>query len=53
MSRDEDKPPRLGELFTAAITLHEMFISLVEAGFTEEQAMELVKAALAAGSPPS
>lgn len=30
-------------IMTAAISLHEMFISMVTAGFTEEQALELVK----------
>jgi hypothetical protein len=32
----------------SAIGIHEMFISLVEAGFTEDQAMELVKTTISA-----
>lgn len=36
----------LNTLAISAIAIHEMFVSLVKAGFTEEQALELVKAML-------
>ncbi|PSK48011.1 hypothetical protein B0E38_06488 [Streptomyces sp. 111WW2] len=34
------------KLATAAVSLHELYTSLIAAGFTEAQAMEIVKAAL-------
>lgn len=33
-----------------AIAMHEMYLSYVEAGFTEEQALELIKEAIRPGS---
>ena len=43
----EDK----GELTTAAVAIHEIFISYINAGFTKEQALELIKAHIAASVP--
>ena len=40
---------RLGQIVTVAVTLHEIFESFKDAGFTEEQAMELVKAMVQPG----
>ncbi|MFI5831043.1 hypothetical protein ACIA6C_27980 [Streptomyces sp. NPDC051578] len=36
-------------LATVAVQLHEMYAALLEAGFTEDQALELTKAALLVG----
>lgn len=38
----------IGGLTEAAATLHEMFTSYMEVGFTEQQAMQLVSATVAA-----
>tara|TARA_Y100000310_G_scaffold339754_1_gene433455 strand:+ start:14131 stop:14313 length:183 start_codon:yes stop_codon:yes gene_type:complete len=39
----EDDDGDIGDLDTGSIQLHEMFASLCRAGFTREEAMELIK----------
>jgi hypothetical protein len=39
----------LTELAAGAVQLHEFFVAQVEAGFTEQQALQLVIAVLTAG----
>lgn len=39
---DENRPNVAPDLATAAIAMHEMYTSLVNAGFTEQQALWLV-----------
>ena len=41
---DEDPGDPIGTLLEAALSLHELFLAYQRAGFTEEQAFELVKA---------
>jgi hypothetical protein len=40
-----------GELTTAAVAIHEIYISYMNAGFTAAQALELIKAHIAASVP--
>ena len=40
------------ELAQAAASLHELFVSYVEAGFTEQQALYLVSKIMTAGVQP-
>lgn len=42
----------LPDMRTAAVATHEMFISYVEAGFTQEQALFLVSQMVIAASRP-
>lgn len=41
----------MGEMLQAATVLHEMYQSFLDVGFTEDQAMELLKAAMATKGP--
>ena len=43
---DDDMPPFITPIQGSALQLHELFQSLVAAGFTEEQALELLKATI-------
>jgi hypothetical protein len=49
---DEARDP-FGTLATAAVALHELFVSLVKAGFTEEHALRLVTAVMVRQQPPA
>lgn len=41
----------LSPLTTAAVALHEMYISLMEGGFTRSEAIEIVAVAITRGQP--
>lgn len=41
---DEARDQQIHSLDTAAVMIHELFMSYVRAGFTEEQAMRLILA---------
>ena len=41
----------MAEMLQAATVLHEMYQSFLDVGFTEDQAMELLKAAMATKGP--
>ena len=43
---DLPRDPFNGSMMAAATALHELFVSLVQAGFSQFQAMELTKTAL-------
>lgn len=45
---DNPQPP-LTELAAAAVQQHELYRSWVDAGFTEEQALDLLKTIITAG----
>ncbi len=45
---DNPQPP-LTELAAAAVQQHELYRSWVDAGFTQDQALDLLKAVIAAG----
>lgn len=45
---DNPQPP-LTELAAAAVQQHELYRSWVDAGFTEDQALDLLKTIIAAG----
>lgn len=42
MSEDSNLPDEMSALIEAAVSMHEMFITLITAGFTEAQALTLV-----------
>ncbi len=46
MSERSTPADPISKLAGAAVALHELYKSLIEAGFTEPQAMDIVKAAL-------
>ncbi len=41
---EDTKPPAEGDLLDVAIMHHEIYLSYVKAGFSEGQALELLKA---------
>lgn len=47
MSKDEE----LTEMETAAVMMHEMFLSCCKAGFSEDQAIKLLLGMMAANKP--
>lgn len=46
MSDDNNTPEPLSALMEAAVSMHEMFLSLLAGGFTEAQALYLVSQVL-------
>ena len=44
MSEDDDKA---GKFLEGAVTIHEMFLSYIQAGFKRSEALELIKAHIA------
>jgi hypothetical protein len=47
---DKDTEHGLSPLLDAAVQAHELFLSFIEAGFTEEQAIKLVIGLLKSGT---
>lgn len=45
----EPVPPPMTELAAAVVTMHELFTAYRKAGFTERQALELLKAVMLHG----
>ena len=50
---DDDPVDPIGTPLKAALSLHELFLACQRAGFTEEQAFELVKAIALGGTEGS
>lgn len=48
-----NNPPFISALAAAAAQMHELFLSLQEAGFSEEQAMRIVIATVTGRDPGS
>lgn len=51
---DQDRIPQgsdIGQVTTAAVMLHEVFTSFMDAGFTEQQALSLVAQITIANKP--
>lgn len=44
--RDDDPISPISELAAAAAQMHELFTSYIEAGFTREEALDLIKTLL-------